>query len=87
MKAMSELGCKQSIDDTTKYRMQKLTSKVNDIILIADAPLMGTDGTSTTAIKLFEAQLMSGLLFNCESWIGITEAQINELQSFQDNFL
>ena len=59
--------------------MQKLTSKVNDIILIAD-------GTSTTAIKLFEAQVMSGLSFNCESWIGITEAQIAELQSFQDNF-
>ena len=67
--------------------MQKLTSKVNDIILIADAPLMGTDGTSTTAIKLFEAQVISGLLFNCESWIGITETQINEVQSFQDNFL
>ena len=67
--------------------MQKLTSKVNDIILIVDAPLMGADGTSTTAIKLFEAQVMSGLLFNCESWIGITETQIAELQSFQDNFL
>ena len=34
---VSELGCKQSIDDTIKYRMQKLTSKVNDILLIADA--------------------------------------------------
>ena len=30
---------------------------------------------------------MSGLLFNCKNWIGITEAQIKELQSFQDNFL
>ena len=64
---VSEHGCKQSIDDTIKYRMKKLTSKVNDIILIADAPLMGADGSSTTAIKLFEAQVMTGLLFNCES--------------------
>ena len=84
---VSELGCKRSIDDTIKYRIQKLTSKVNDILLIADAPQLGAEGTSTAAIKLFEAQVMSGLLFNCESWIGITEAQINELQSFQDNFL
>ena len=84
---VSELGCKQSIDDTIKYRIQKLTSKVNDILLIADAPQLGAEGTSMAAIKLFEAQVMSGLLFNCESWIGITEAQIDELQSFQDNFL
>ena len=83
---VSELGCKQSIDDPIKYRMKKLTSKVNDIIIITDAPL-GADGSSTTAIKLFEAQVMTGLLFNCESWIGITETQIAELQSFQDNFL
>ena len=83
----SELGCKQSIDDTIKYRIQKLTSKANDILLIADAPQLGAEGTSTAAIKLFEAQVMSGLLFNCESWIGITDAQIDELQRFQDNFL
>ena len=43
--------------------MKKLTSKVNDIILIADAPLMGGDGSSTTAIKLFKDQVMTGLTF------------------------
>ena len=84
---VSELGCKQSIDVTIKYRIQKLTSKANDILLIADAPQLGAEKTSTAAIKLFEAQIISGLLFNCESWIGITQAQIDELQSFQDNFL
>ena len=30
---------------------------------------------------------MTGILFNCESWIGITDTQIAELQSFQDKFL
>ena len=84
---MSKLGCKQNTEDTIKYRIQKLTSKANHILLIADAPQLGAEGTSTAAIKLFKAQVMSGLLFNCESWIGITEAQIDELQSFQDNFL
>ena len=84
---VNELGCKQSIDDTIKERMRKQTSKVNDIILLADAPMMGADGSSRTAIKLFEAQVIPALLFNCESWIGITEGQINDLQNFQDKFL
>ena len=35
---VNELGCKQSIDDTIKERMRKLTSKTNDIIMLADAP-------------------------------------------------
>ena len=48
---------------------------------------MGTDGNSLTAIKLFEAQVIPALLFNSESWIGITEDQISELQSFQDKFV
>ena len=37
---VNELGCKQSIDDTIKERMRKLTSKANDIIMLAEAPNM-----------------------------------------------
>ena len=65
---MNELGCKQSIDDTIKDRMRKLTSKVNKNILLAEAPMIGADGSSLAAIKLFEAQVVSALLFNSESW-------------------
>ena len=49
--------------------------------------MMGSDGTSLTAIKLFEAQVIPALLFNCESWIDLSESHINDLQGFQDNFL
>ena len=77
---VNELGCKESIEDTIKDRIRKLTSKVNEIILLADAPMMGADGSSRAAIKLFEAQVVPALLFNCESWIRITETQINDLQ-------
>ena len=84
---MNELGCKESIDDTIKERMRKQTSKVNEIILLADAPMMGAERSSRAAIKLFEAQVIPALLFNCESWIGITETQINDLQGFQDKFV
>ena len=84
---VNELGCKESIEDTIKDRIRKQTSKENEIILLADAPMMGTDGSSRAAIKLFEAQVIPALLFNCESWIGITETQINDLQGFQDKFV
>ena len=84
---ISELGCKQSIDETIKERMRKLTSKGDEAIQIADAPMMGCDGNSLTAIKLFEAQVIPALLFNCESWIGITDCQVDELQSFQNKFI
>jgi hypothetical protein len=84
---VNELGCKHSIDDTIKERMRKLRSKTNNIIMLADAPIMGADGTSMAAIKLYKATVVPALLFNCESWIGITDAQITELQGFQDKFL
>ena len=64
-----------------------MTSKANDIIMLADAPMMGVDGSSTAAVKLFDAQIISRLLFNSESWIEITEIQINELQGFHNKFL
>ena len=46
--------------------------------MLAEAPMMGADGTSLAAIKLSEEQVVPALLFNSESWIGITEAQIPE---------
>ena len=40
---VNELGRKQIIEDNIKDRMRKLTSKANEIILLADAPMMGAD--------------------------------------------
>ena len=36
---------------------------------------------------MFEAQIIPALLYNCESWIGISDNQVAELQAFQDKFL
>ena len=83
---VNELGCRQSITDTIKERRRKLTSKGNDIIMLAKAPIMGADGTSLVAIKLFEVQVIPALLL-CESWIDVSDNQIRDLQGFQDNFL
>ena len=48
---VSELGCKQSIDDTIKYKILKLTNKVNDILLIADAPQLGAERTGSAPLS------------------------------------
>ena len=47
---VNKLGCRQSIEDTIKERMRKMTSKSNDIIMLAEAPMMGADGKSLAAI-------------------------------------
>ena len=44
-------------------------------------------GHSKTAFNLFEAQIIPSLLNNAESWIGLTNKQIKELQDFQDIFV
>ena len=80
-------GCAASISETIKERMRKLTSKCQDIIQICESPTMGGLGNSTAPFKLYDATVAEGLLTNCESWIGITEKQINLLQSFQDKFI
>ena len=80
-------GCEQSIMDTIKERKRKLISKCEEIIEIAEHPLMGGLRSSTPAFKLFEATIIPALLHNCESWIGINDKHIKELQDLQDNFI
>ena len=48
---------------------------------------MGGTGNSVAAIRLFEAQIIPSLLNNCESWIGLNQTQLSDLQDFQDKFI
>ena len=48
---------------------------------------MGGIGNSLTATNLFEAQVLPALLHNCESWIGLNETHISDLQNFKDKFM
>ena len=77
-----EKGCEQSIKETVKKRIQGLISKSDEIIQIADSPIMGGLGNSTIAFRLFEATIIPALLHNAESWIGITDSIIKDLQDF-----
>ena len=81
-----ENGCVESITETIKSRTNGLIGKCDEIIEVSESPLMGGTGNSLTGIKLFEAQIIPALLHNCESWIGVTETHIADLETFQENF-
>ena len=82
-----ENGCRESISETIKARMNGLNKKCDDIIAVSEAPLMSSTGNSLSAIKLFEAQVIPALLHNSETWIDITETHIADLESFQEKFM
>jgi len=48
-----EKGCEQSIKETVKKRIQGLIRKADEIIQIAESPIMGGLGNSTIAFRLF----------------------------------
>ena len=48
--------------------------------------MMNWNGNSLAALKMYEAQVIPALLFNSESWIGLTDTHISDLQNFQDKF-
>ena len=82
-----EKGCEESITATIKERMRKLIPKCEEIIQIANTPIIGGLRNSNIAFKLFESLVVQPLLNNCASWIGITEKHVNELQKFQNKFV
>ena len=53
--------------------MRKLIPKVEEIIQIANTPIMAGLRNSRIAFKLFEAIVIPALLNNCASWIGINK--------------
>ena len=84
---ISEKGCKDSIKQTIQERIRKLTSRCDDLIQIAEAPIMGGLRKGNVAFNLFEAQIIPALLHNCESWIEIDHKHIELLQKFQERFI
>ena len=82
-----EKGCKDSISQTIKERLGKATGIGNDIIQTCDSPWINGLGNSSIVFKEFEARVIPLLLNNCETWIGITDKQVEELQKFQEKFL
>ena len=44
-------------------------------------------GVNVSSAKLYEAQMIPILLYNCESWISIDDGHIKLLQDFQERFI
>ena len=82
-----ELGCKESISATIKERLQKQIGKCEEIIQMSEVPFMCALGDSTIEIRLFESQVVPAVLFNSESWTGLNNTHLTDLQNFQDKFL
>ena len=82
-----EKECKESITATIKARIRKLISKTEEILQLVETPGMSCLGGANTAFKLYEAQIMPPLLYNCESWISIDDSHIKLLQDFQERFI
>ena len=82
-----EKGCKESITVTIKARIRKLISRTEEILQLVETPGMSSLGGANTAFKLYEAQILPPLLYNCESWISIDDSHIKLLQDFQERFI
>ena len=84
---ISEKGCKESITVTIKARISKLISKTEEILQFVETPGVSCLGGANTAFKLYEAQIIPTLLYNCESWISIDDSHLKLLQDFQERFI
>ena len=82
-----EKGCEASILETIKERLKKLRPKMNEIIQTSENPMMQGLSNAEVPFKLFESTVITPLLNNCESWIGIKDQQLNLLQKFQEEFI
>ena len=80
-------GCEKSITETIDNRIKKQKNKIEEIIQLAESPVMSITGNSVPAFKLFDSIIIPSLLHNCESWIGITDKHISTLQDFQNDFI
>ena len=57
-----EEGCEMSITETINARIKKQKNKVDEIIQMAESPVMSITGNSVPAFKLYEAIIIPSLL-------------------------
>ena len=82
-----ESGCAMSISATIDDRIKRLKSKCTEIIQLAESPAMSITGNSLPAFRLYESTIISTLLHNSESWVGLNQKHINDLENFQNEFI
>ena len=78
--------CEASITATLNGRIPGAIEAAEDIInLINHSEMMGHK-MAYAAVEQYEMKVASKILTNCDSWIGLTNKQIDRIQTVQDNF-
>ena len=80
-------GLAASILSTVNKRLSVLISKINLILQLAENPKMYGLQNSQCARTLYESEVVTSLLNNSASWIGINDEIITKLQTFQNKFM
>ena len=71
---------------TIMERMRKGYGIANEILSIIDEVPLGRH-RAATAIKLREAMLINGILFNSEIWYGVKESDLNQIEKVDEYLL
>ena len=75
-------GLAASILSTVNKRLSVLIGKINVIMNLAEHPQMYGLQNSMCARTLYESEIVTSLLNNSASWIGLTDKIIDTLQEF-----
>ena len=81
-----EDGCEASITATLDGRIPGAIEAGEDIIKAINHPATMGHKMAYAAVEIYEMRVASKILTNCDSWIGLTEKQIDRMQKVQDNF-
>ena len=79
-------GCKASITATLDGRIPSAIDKAEIIINSINHPALMGHRVAYAAVEQFEMKISSKILTNCDSWIGLTQKQVDRIQNVQDNF-
>ena len=80
-------GLSASILSTVNKRIKAIYSKLNTIMNLAENPKMYGLQNSQCARTLYESEIVTSLLNNSASWIGLNDEIISILQNFQHKFM
>ena len=84
---LHEGGLEASVEATIQARQGKVRGSIQALCALWGDYRMQVVGGAVGAIKVFEACIVSSLLNNAGTWIGITEKQEKQLDSFQNEFV
>ena len=80
-------GLAASILSTVNKCLGILISKLNVIMNLTEHPQMYGLKNNMCARTLYETEVVTSLLNNSASWIGLTDEIVNMLQDFQNKFM